>query len=141
MKSPRNLEQTYILYRFYGDGDQLLYIGVTADPGKRMSAHSQNKPWWNLVRNITMQNFPNRMQLMRSEKEAIKAENPRFNIVHSRTKRRRKTTRATVKPMNHPKTDTSEEEYWDWLVWQRWLFVSDPESPYRLGRPGAGEWD
>lgn len=123
------VEETHILYRFYDDEERLLYIGVTADPGRRMSAHSRGKPWWQSVRNITMQNFSTSADLMRAERQAIKTEDPIYNVVHSSRKRIRRPHWGSIQPQDPvPPAPpmTPQEACWDWLVWQWWLFVSDP---------------
>ena len=125
----RSVEETHILYRFYDDEERLLYIGVTVDPGKRMSAHCHGKSWWQSVHNITMQNFSSSSDLMCAEREAIKAEDPIYNVVHSRRKRRRRSqwgAQDLVPPAPPTAPLTPQEACWDWLVWQWWLFVSDP---------------
>ena len=124
------MHDTHILYRFYDEADQLLYIGITADPGARMVAHSHRKTWWSQVRSIKMQNFPNQMQLIRAERQAIKVENPLFNVVHSPRRQRRRRgwgSTATASPAQADQP-SAQEQYWDWLVWQRWLCVSNPDN-------------
>ena len=130
MNETKHVDETHILYRFYGDGGLLLYVGVTVDPGARLTAHSQDKPWWQRVSNITLQNFPSEMDLLRAEREAIKAEDPLYNIVHSRRNKQRRPLQlgpsSTALAPSSPRT--LEEAHWEWFIWQRWLFVSSPNS-------------
>lgn len=129
-------EEAHILYRFFGGGDVLLYVGVTVNPGNRMAAHATGKPWWQSVRTITLQHFSNSADLMRAEREAIKAEGPLFNVHHNRRNRQRRPAgwgvrgAQEVAPYPTP-PQTVDEARWDWLVWQRWLFMSS-RSPRAL---------
>lgn len=128
----------HILYRIYGDDEQLLYIGVTANPGIRVTEHSETKSWWQSVRSITLQNFPSRAELMWAERVAIKTEDPLHNVMHSLRNRPLQQI-----PSAAPLAPFSLEDNWDWLVWQWWLFVSDPTADCsRLASDDEqnGEW-
>jgi hypothetical protein len=46
---------TLALYRFYAADDQLLYVGLTINPGKRMERHRGEKPWWNDIARVTLE--------------------------------------------------------------------------------------
>lgn len=75
---------TNVLYRFYDEADQLLYVGVTNDPARRFSQHESDKPWWIKVASIKLQRgFANRMELEAAEIAAIEAERPRYNRAHA----------------------------------------------------------
>jgi hypothetical protein len=71
------------LYRFYGAGDQLLYVGITERLGKRWETHMRNKPWWPDVRRQTVHWHPTRAQASEAEVAAIVDEKPLYNVVHS----------------------------------------------------------
>lgn len=68
------------LYRLYGTGGELLYIGIAGNPGRRFEQHRADKPWWGDVVGITLEHHPTRAQAADAELEAIQAENPRHNI-------------------------------------------------------------
>jgi len=70
------------LYRFYNDGGQLLYVGITNDPPRRMTQHSQDKKWWAQVRGMTVEWYPDRTSVLAAEKRAINVENPLHNVQH-----------------------------------------------------------
>lgn len=73
------------LYRLYdGDGD-LLYVGIAGNPGRRFEQHRKDKPWWRSVAITRLEHFDTREEAMAAELEAIRAENPRHNIVGRRT--------------------------------------------------------
>lgn len=68
------------LYRFFADGGELLYVGRTRNPARRFEKHSHEKPWWEAVSRIEMEQLPTHELLCRAENAAIKAEKPRHNI-------------------------------------------------------------
>jgi predicted GIY-YIG superfamily endonuclease len=70
------------LYRLYDADEQLLYIGITYDPLKRLEQHSRRE-WWPLVEIAKVQWFDNRARAATAERDAIKAEDPKHNIVYS----------------------------------------------------------
>ena len=37
--------QQHVLYRFHNRAGELLYIGITVDPGARWRKHRDEKPW------------------------------------------------------------------------------------------------
>lgn len=77
--------ELHVLYRFYGEGDALLYIGITNSPWSRFKAHQREKPWFNRVVRAVMEHFPTRELLAVAEVRAIEAERPMFNIAHARS--------------------------------------------------------
>ncbi|MEV8610211.1 GIY-YIG nuclease family protein [Amycolatopsis sp. NPDC051373] len=75
----------HALYRMYDETGQLLYVGISIDPGKRMAQHRSDKPWFSQVANITVQPMPSRKAALEAERESIKNERPTFNVVHNDT--------------------------------------------------------
>jgi predicted GIY-YIG superfamily endonuclease len=69
-----------VLYRFWSDADELLYVGITARPWERWKQHRAEKPWWEEVVKVTIENFATRAEVKSAESVAIKAEGPRYNI-------------------------------------------------------------
>ena len=69
----------HALYRFYAEGGELLYVGITNSPGRRWARHS-GRPWWQEVRTITLETHPNRTAALAAEARAIEAERPRLNL-------------------------------------------------------------
>ena len=80
---PLRPEQPQALYRFFNWHGELLYVGITLDPGSRFKAHRKDKPWWTQVNSITLEHFPDRASVERAEIEAIKAEKPIHNVAHN----------------------------------------------------------
>lgn len=70
----------HALYRFYNDGGQLLYTGITNDPGRRFTEHAKEKHWWTHVRGISVDWYDDRHSALAAEKRAIRIENPEHNI-------------------------------------------------------------
>lgn len=71
------------LYRFFDKGDELLYIGLTADVGRRVAQHRDGRPWWVEVVRITLEQFPDRRSVIEAERNAIKTERPKYNVTHN----------------------------------------------------------
>lgn len=76
-------EVPHTLYRFYDGSGQLLYVGITLDPGARWKAHSKDKPWWTLVASVTLEQHPNRGTVLRAERAAIIEEHPIHNVIYN----------------------------------------------------------
>ena len=72
------------LYRWYGEGDTLLYVGISRSALKRAMEHATEKDWWLGVTHSTVKLYPSRSAALKAEEEAIKSERPRHNIVHNR---------------------------------------------------------
>lgn len=69
-----------VLYRFWSDADELLYVGITARPWERWKQHRAEKAWWEEVAKVTIENFATRAEVKAAETVAIKTEGPRYNI-------------------------------------------------------------
>lgn len=72
---------THALYRLYTDGGQLLYVGITVDPGARFAQHRASKAWWHDVAGISIERYPDRRTAFAAEARAIEVENPLHNVV------------------------------------------------------------
>jgi predicted GIY-YIG superfamily endonuclease len=70
----------HALYRFFGVSGELLYVGLTADPGRRFKQHRVSKEWWLSVANVTIEWFPDQAAVRRAETLAIRDENPIHNL-------------------------------------------------------------
>lgn len=78
----RQAERT-ALYRFYAEDGELLYIGITANPKKRLAEHAASKPWWTSVARHDIAWFDNRASAASAEREAIASEGPLHNSQHA----------------------------------------------------------
>lgn len=71
-----------IIYRAW-DGDELMYLGVTINPGARLVAHKVQSIWWSRVTNITFERLAedlDRPAALLIEARAIRAERPLYNV-------------------------------------------------------------
>ncbi|MYX67399.1 regulatory GntR family protein [Streptomyces sp. KhCrAH-43] len=74
------------LYRYYGAGAQLLYIGISNDPDFRWKSHLyRDSKWASLVTSRVDEWFGTRSEAEEAEVAAIKSEQPRFNGAHNFT--------------------------------------------------------
>lgn len=69
------------LYRLFDSVGALLYVGIAGNPGRRFEQHAGNKPWWGDVAVVTLEHYPSREAASMAEADAIRAENPRHNVV------------------------------------------------------------
>jgi predicted GIY-YIG superfamily endonuclease len=76
------MTQHHILYRMFGRGRRLLYVGITMNVEGRFHAHRRDKPWWRQVQRMTLEHFDTRAEAEAAERSAIKTEQPKYNIVH-----------------------------------------------------------
>jgi len=81
------MTKPHVLYRAFNAQGQLLYVGITMNPGSRFAQHSDEKPWWTDVADIRVEQFASRDEVLTAEREAIKSEQPLHNVAHSLTNR------------------------------------------------------
>lgn len=76
---------THYLYRLFDIEGDLLYVGVTAHPRNRMKAH-RRREWGGRIDTARTRLcvFPTIDDAYRAEREVIRTERPRFNVVHNR---------------------------------------------------------
>lgn len=67
---------------FDQNGD-LIYVGITCNPPARIKQHSKDKEWFSEVTNITLESFRTRHELEEAEKQAIRTERPKYNVLHN----------------------------------------------------------
>jgi len=68
------------LYRFFGEGGTLLYVGITDDTHRRWTEHAHSKPWWPNVTRKSVEWFDTRAEAATAELLAIKTEGPAHNF-------------------------------------------------------------
>lgn len=71
------------LYRLFNEEMQLLYVGISVRPLKRMEEHSRHKEWWPLVNQFLFTECDTRRDALDLEAAVIKNERPVFNIIHN----------------------------------------------------------
>ncbi len=89
----RRMADMHAVYRMRDATDRLLYIGRTADAGRRFGDHSM-KRWFPLVETIRLEWFPTEAAAILAERRAIQREHPRYNIAET-AKAGRTMSRAT----------------------------------------------
>lgn len=77
------MELPQALYRFFNADGELLYVGISLNPGHRWGQHRADKPWWIEVATITVEAHRGRAEVLEAEREAIKRERPRYNLTHN----------------------------------------------------------
>jgi hypothetical protein len=83
LKSEKKFSDSlHCLYRMFSSCEELLYVGITLNPGARIKSHMRDKDWWNEVANVTMEKFDSREALQVAEIAAIKNESPKYNVMH-----------------------------------------------------------
>ena len=71
---------TTYLYRHFDKEGNLLYVGISLSFTKRLKQHSDNSHWFDLITNVTIENFQNRSDALEAERVSIQKENPLFNL-------------------------------------------------------------
>ena len=73
------------LYRHFDNSNTLLYVGISLSTFARLSQHKDHSPWFKQVNRVEIQHFDTRDEAMAAERQAIKTENPKFNIAMKKT--------------------------------------------------------
>jgi predicted GIY-YIG superfamily endonuclease len=74
------------LYRYFDASDDLLYIGISADPDARWKVHKwgpNRRRWIPQVARRTVEWHESRIAALKAEEQAIQAESPRHNGTHN----------------------------------------------------------
>lgn len=70
------------LYRFYGQGRGLLYVGIAVNPKNRINQHRATEPWWSEVRKIETVLHPTRDEARWVEKMEVLLVLPKYNTIY-----------------------------------------------------------
>lgn len=68
------------IYRAYGKGGELLYIGATQNATARLSTHRGGAEWFPYMREYTVRRYDSVSHAFEVEARAIKLLNPEYNI-------------------------------------------------------------
>lgn len=138
----------HALYRFFGAGGTLLYIGITADLPTRLHGHRDDKPWWLGVTNVTLEHYPSRDSVLEAERRAIVAEKPLYNTQHNEAGRIKPSVPETVSSFEDGQLSILSMilDDGDWEDRQRWEQINDAaddEHQLTLNRAErkVEEWD
>jgi hypothetical protein len=101
------------LYRLFDEYGQLLYLGITGNPGQRWKDHAKAHPWWPEVTRRDVEWLPmGRNDAVRAERAALAAELPLYDRTH------RPLPDGCPSPPQYA-AKPSREQYWpDWLRWR-----------------------
>lgn len=72
--------RAHYVYRFTAGSGVVLYVGCTANLGKRLHEHSR-KDWWRDVALVEAVQYPDYLTAMAAEAEQIKMHDPVHNVV------------------------------------------------------------
>ena len=75
------------LYRMFDAESVLIYIGISKHFGVRWAEHAAAQPWWHEVQRQTVDWYPSREEAALAEVIAIKAEKPKYNVMHAGAER------------------------------------------------------
>lgn len=76
------------LYRHFSANGELLYVGISCKPITRLKQHEHDSGWASEIARVEIERFETRAAAMAAEREAIKKEKPRHNVVHARSEAR-----------------------------------------------------
>lgn len=79
-----------VLYRFYDEYDDLLYVGISIQAWQRFGDHRRGAVFYAAATKIILQRgFASIDELRTAERAAIYRERPRFNVIHNPSPRPR----------------------------------------------------
>ena len=78
------------LYWIRGEGDELLYVGMTGSLRERWNGHAARQPWWDELRSLTVDWYGSRDEAEAAERSAIEAEAPKYNKKYLGPRRERR---------------------------------------------------
>jgi hypothetical protein len=67
------------LYRHFAGNGRLLYVGVSLSAISRLSDHRTSR-WFDQIVDVEVEYYPTREAALAAEREAIRTENPLYNI-------------------------------------------------------------
>jgi ribosome-binding protein aMBF1 (putative translation factor) len=71
------------LYRHFSASGELLYVGISNSTLQRLGSH-RSSDWISEIARIEIERFPDKSAARLAEREAIRSEKPRYNVVHAR---------------------------------------------------------
>lgn len=77
----RHADDAHKVYRLYDSTGVLLYVGCTYQFHRRMQEHARRSPWYSQIHKATAQSFPDRASARASERTAVAAESPVYNVL------------------------------------------------------------
>lgn len=83
------------LYRCYDNENNLLYIGISLSAINRLSQHKSHSKWFDAIAKVDVEWFQDRDSAILAEMEAVRIEQPKFNVF---LKHRKAHKQRTKKP-------------------------------------------
>lgn len=100
MSNTTSPARDHILYRWWDADGRLLYVGKSTSLFARIQSHRRHSMFFAEAATMTMERHPNAAALAAAETQAIKAENPVYNIQGGRHDPTKPTTHIAVAPFN-----------------------------------------
>lgn len=79
----KKLGRRCCLYRHFDAEGRLLYVGVSTSLIRRLEQHGRYAHWFSSIAKITIQHFANEREALAAELDAIRTEEPMYNIQHT----------------------------------------------------------
>jgi len=76
--------QSTVLYRYFAESGELLYVGISKTFANRAQQHNLGSSWFHDSVTVTLEHFETRKAALSAEAKAIKNEQPVYNIVHNK---------------------------------------------------------
>lgn len=71
------------LYRHFGAGNKLLYVGISHNALHRLYNHMADSEWYPEIVRVDIEHYPSLQSALNAEKQAIKNEGPIYNKTHN----------------------------------------------------------
>lgn len=87
MTAAKRNPEAFVLYRFFDADGGLLYVGQSIDAWARLTSHRRYSGFYPEVANVTLERgFDSAEALTEAEVKAIRTEEPKCNVMHSKTR-------------------------------------------------------
>lgn len=74
------LAPQWVVYKLYGNGNHLLYVGMTRDLRARLKQHKREE-YWRDVKSVETEDLPDQESALEREAELIRDLSPALNVV------------------------------------------------------------
>lgn len=134
--------EEFILYRWWDNRGRLLYVGKSTSLFRRISDHRRGSAFFAEAEVMTIQRLESAQGLADAERQAIRAENPVYNIADGRHDSGKSSRTIVVGDL-----DPSTSGYWSPIRYHeiafgnviRWAFKNTPTEV--VGQGLAEDWD
>lgn len=98
------------LYRHFGIGSKLLYVGISYNALHRLCSHASNSTWYEEIIKVEIEHYPSLRLALDAEKKAIETENPSYNKNHKPGGIKKSSRRVTEKDVTACRLVVAERE-------------------------------